>query len=138
MRLGWEEREEKAKNKNIKCSPHASVLQWPHSTRRGCNISGQILQDPPTPSLGQLHFWGMCKLFCLENVSGCSFHDFICVDICFASFDSKSPTLSPFQRTTFVLCASTLIKEVYIIRKTRLILSSTDKYKEGYFKPFMV
>ena len=135
MRLGWEERKKEAKNKNKECSPRASVPQWPHSIRRGCNISGQILQNPPT--LGYLQRLEMCKLFCLKNVSGGSFHNFIRVDICFASFDDKIPTLSPYQRTTFILCASTLIKEVYIISKTRLILSSTYKYREGYFKPFI-
>ena len=81
------------------------------------------------PTLGYLQRWEMCKLFCLKNVSGGSFHNFIRVDICFASFDDKSPTLSPYQRTTFILCASTLIKEVYIISKTRFILSSTYKYR---------
>ena len=42
-----EERKKEAKNKNKECSPRASVPQWPHSIRRGCNISGQILQEPP-------------------------------------------------------------------------------------------
>ena len=49
-------------------------------------------RNPPT--LGYLQRWEMCKLFCLKNVSGGSFHNFIRVDICFAT---KVPPLAPIK-----------------------------------------
>ena len=111
-------KEKRRQRTKISCSPHASVPQWPHSIRRGCNIFGEILQEPPY--FGIFAEMGNVQIDLPEkNVSGGSFHAFICVDISFASFDSKSPTLSPYQRTTFILCASTLIKEVYIICQAR-------------------
>ena len=104
-------KEKRRQRTKIKCSPHASVPQWPHSIRRGCNIFGQILQEPPY--FGIFAEMGNVQIDLPEKCERwfISFR----VDICFANFDDKSPILSPYQRTTFILCASTLIKEVYII-----------------------
>ena len=90
LRLGWEEREKEAKNKNIKCSPHASVPQWPHSIRRGCNIFGQILQE--APYFGIFAEMGNVQIDLPEKCERwlISFR----VDICFANFDDESPILS--------------------------------------------